>query len=176
MARQGIRDGAGSAARLHQDRLSGRVRSDLLLNLLDRSGGSRGRSRCENVDRLLDGIDGALGGARAMRDQIAGAVEIEPADLADPGRDQQVGWIAGQARPGDAVLHDVEGIDHAGGDARSLAAAEKLALHGPLGREEFAEAAFRPGWLDLGVGREADRYLRRRAVRVDRRAVGEYVA
>src|SRR5260370_36864636 len=109
-----------------------------------------------------------------MRDQIAGAVKIEPADLADPGRDQQVGWIAGQAGASDAVLHDVEGIDHDGRDARSFAPAEKLALDGPLGREEFAEATLRPGWLDLGVRREADRCLPRRAVRAERRTGGQY--
>ena len=88
-------------------------------------------------------FDRALGGARAMGDQVVGAVKIEPADLADAGRDQQVGRIAGQPRAGDAVLHDVEGIDHDRGDARPSAAAEELALHGALGGEEFADAAFR---------------------------------
>src|SRR6202042_817768 len=96
----------------------------------------------ENVDRFLDRLDGALGGARAMPYQIVGAVEIEPADLTDAGRDQQIRRIAGQARAGDAVLHDVEGIDHDGRDARPSAPAEKLALHGTLGREQPAEAAF----------------------------------
>ena len=37
------------------------------------------------MNRFLDEIDGALGGARAERDQIVGAVEIEPADLTDAG-------------------------------------------------------------------------------------------
>src|SRR5882762_2728458 len=161
MARHGVRGRTGSVARLYQDRLSAVGRSVLLFN---RSAGLAGRSRCQNVDRLLDGIDGALGGARAMRDQIAGAVEIEPADLTDTGRDQKVGRIAGKAGAGDAVLHDVEGIDHDGGDARPPVAAEKLAFHGALGREEFAEAAFRWRWLDLGLRREGDRYFGRRAV------------
>ena len=88
-------------------------------------------------------FDGALGGARAVGDQIVGAVEIEPADLADAGRDQQIRRIAGKPRAGDAVLHDVEGVDHDGGNARSSAAAEELALHGALGGEELAEAALR---------------------------------
>src|SRR5260370_29718282 len=146
MARHGVRGRTGSVARLYQDRLSAVSRSVLLFN---RSAGLAGRSRCQNVDRLLDGIDGALGGARAMRDQIAGAVKIEPADLTDTGRDQQIGRVAGKARTGDAVLHDVEGIDHDGGDAWPPAAAEKLALHGALGGKQPAEAAFRRRRLDL---------------------------
>src|SRR5436309_324140 len=48
------------------------------------------RARGEDCDRFLDRFDGAFGGARAMSDQIVGAVEVEPADLADPRRDQQV--------------------------------------------------------------------------------------
>ena len=99
-------------------------------------------------------LDGALGGARAMRDQIVGAVEIEPADLTDAGRDQQIGRIAGEARAGDAVLHDVEGIDHDGGNARPSAAAEKLALHGALGGKQSAEAAFRRRGLDRELRRD----------------------
>src|SRR5712675_2107770 len=117
-----------------------------------------------------------LGEARAMRDQIAGAVKIEPADLTDTGRDQQIGRVAGKARTGDAVLHDVEGIDHDGGDAWPSAAAEKLALHGALGGKQPAEAAFRRRRLDLGLRCEGDRCLGRWAVRVDRRAVGKDVA
>src|SRR5689334_25335595 len=78
-------------------------------------------------------------------------MEVEPADLADAGRNQQVGWIARQACAGDAVLHDVEGIDHHGGDAGPATAAEEFALHGALGREELAEAA--PGRLfGEGIG------------------------
>ena len=88
-----------------------------------------------------------------MFDQIIGAVKIEPADLTDPGRDQQVGRIAGEPRPGDAVLHDVEGVDHHGGNARPAAAAEKFALHGALGRKKLAEAAFGRGRLDRSFGR-----------------------
>jgi hypothetical protein len=54
----------------------------------------------------------ARSAARAMGDQIVGAVEIQPADLADPGRNQKVRRIAGQPGAGDPVLHDVEGIHH----------------------------------------------------------------
>ena len=84
-------------------------------------------------------FDRAFGGAHAVGDQVVGAVKIEPADLPDAGRDQQVGRIAGQPRAGDAVLHDVEGIDHDRGNARPSAAAEELALHGALGGEELSE-------------------------------------
>src|SRR5664279_243963 len=100
-----------------------------------------GRAWRQDVDRFLNRIDGALGRARAMGDQILGAVEIEPADLADARRDQQVRRIAGKAGAGDAVLHDVEGIDHDAGNARSTAAAEELPLHGALDRKQPAEAA-----------------------------------
>src|SRR5260370_12613712 len=87
MAGQGIRGRTGSPARVYQDCLISRPkRSGHLLDC-------RGRlawSRRENVDRFLDGVDRALGGARAMRDQIVGAVEIGPADFADAGGDQQI--------------------------------------------------------------------------------------
>ena len=106
-------------------------------------------------------FDRALGGARAVRDQIVGAVEIEPADLTDAGRDQQIGRIAGEAGTGDAVLHDVEGIDHDRGDARPRAATEELALHGSLGGEQPAEAAFRRGRLDHCLRRDRHRLGRR---------------
>ena len=55
------------------------------------------RARCENVNRFLNGIDGAFGGARAVRDQGVGVMEIEPADLTDAGRDQKIGRVAGEA-------------------------------------------------------------------------------
>src|SRR5258705_6640769 len=115
MARHGVRGRTGSVARLYQDRLSAVGRSVLLFN---RSAGLAGRSRCQNVDRLLDGIDGALGVARAMRDQVAGSVEIGPADLTDTRRDEQ-GWrIAGKAQTGDSGLREGGSIDHYRGGAR----------------------------------------------------------
>ena len=96
-----------------------------------------GDGRRQNLDRFLDRFDGAFRRARAVRDQIVGAMEIEPADLADAGRDQQIRRIAGEPRPGDAVLHDVESIDHHRGYARPCSGAEKLALDGALGRKEI---------------------------------------
>ena len=106
-----------------------------------------------------------------MGDQIVGAVEIEPADLTDPRRNQQVRRITGEPRAGDAVLHDVEGIDHHRRDAGASATAEKLALHGTLGREEFAKAAPRRGNLDGGLRRS-----RSCAMGVDRHGVRKHVA
>src|SRR4051794_26920184 len=75
------------------------------------------RYRGDHVDCFLDLFEGALGGSRAMGDQIVRAVEIEPTDLTDARRDQQIRWIAGEPRAGDAILHDVESIDHDRGDA-----------------------------------------------------------
>src|SRR3954469_3461666 len=125
----GVRYGPGSAAhrfaRATRCAASGARELRLLLD-----GVRLARARGEDGDRFLDRFDGAFGGARAMSDQIVGAVEVEPADLADPRRDQEVRRIAGGPRPGDAVLHDVEGIDHHRGDAGTSAAAKKFALHG----------------------------------------------
>ena len=53
-------------------------------------------------------------------------MEIEPADAAEPRADQHVGRIAGKPRARDAVLHDVEGLDHHGRDAGPAARAEEL--------------------------------------------------
>ena len=70
-----------------------------------------------------------------------GAVEVEPADVTDARRDQDVGRIAGKARPRDAVLHDVEGVHHHGRNAGTAAAADELALERALGAEQGAQAA-----------------------------------
>src|SRR5690348_15550274 len=80
-------------------------------------------------------------------------MEVEPADLADTWVDQEVRRVAGEARAGDAVLHDVEGIDHHRGDAGPAAAAKKLALHGSFGREQPAEAALWRRNLDFDLVR-----------------------
>src|SRR5258708_34716628 len=112
-AEDGIRD----------DLVTGVQTCALPIYLLD----CRGRpawSRRENVDRFLDGVDRALGGARAMRDQIVGAVEIEPADFADAGGDQQIRRIAGEAGAGDGVRHDLEGLAPERGDAPPRGASE----------------------------------------------------
>src|SRR4051812_49589336 len=69
-----------------------------------------------------------------------GAVEIEPANVADPRVDHDVGRIAGEPRPRDAVLHDVEGIDHYARDAGTPRAAGELAFERALGAEDAAES------------------------------------
>ena len=73
------------------------------------------------------------------------------------GEIRKVGRIAGKPGAGDAILHDVEGVDHDGRDARPRGAAEKLPFHGALGREQFAEAARGRGGVEhLGHGRDRD--------------------
>ena len=57
-------------------------------------------------------------GFAAERDEFVGAVELEQADLADLQADQHVGRVAGETRAHDAVLGDVEGVDHHRGEAR----------------------------------------------------------
>ena len=50
-----------------------------------------------------------------------GAVELEEPDRRQLRRDHHVGRIAREARAGDAVLRDVEGVDHDGRDAGRIA-------------------------------------------------------
>lgn len=89
----------------------------LAFRVISRRGGVAAFRGCENFDRFLDSFDRALRGALSMRDRIGGAVEIEPSDLPDARRDQEVGRIAGKARARNAILHDVERIDHHRGDS-----------------------------------------------------------
>jgi hypothetical protein len=48
------------------------------------------------------------GGYLARNDALRGAVELEKPDVAHLGRNQDIRRIAGEARPGDAVLNDCE--------------------------------------------------------------------
>src|SRR5262249_17934330 len=66
-------------------------------------------------------------------DRLLGAVEIEPADVAEARADHDVGGVAGQARASDAILHDVVGFDHHGRQAWPPGAADELALEQSLG-------------------------------------------
>ena len=67
-------------------------------------------------------------------------MEIEPADAAEPRADQHVGRIAGKARAGDAILHDVEGFHHHGRNAGPAAPSEKLPAQRVLAAEQAAQA------------------------------------
>ena len=55
----------------------------------------------------------------AERDQFVGAMKLEHADLADLELHQRVGRIAGQPGAHDAVLENIEGVDHRGHQARA---------------------------------------------------------
>ena len=68
-------------------------------------------------------------------------MEIEPADVTDARADHDVRRIAGEPRPRDAVLHDVEGVDHHARNAGAAGAADELALERMLGAEHGAETA-----------------------------------
>ena len=109
-----------------------------------------------------------------MGDQILGAVEIKPADLADARRDQQIRRIAGQPRAGDAVLHDVERVDHDRGNAGPAGTAEKFPLHGALGREQFSQARASAPPVRPRQGAPSGNH--RRAMGVDGGAMGEDIA
>jgi hypothetical protein len=63
-------------------------------------------------DRCLDRLQRRLRGGLAGSDRLLGAMEIEPADVTDVPGDLHVRRIAGEPRAGQAVLHDVERLDH----------------------------------------------------------------
>src|SRR5579871_4352623 len=65
-------------------------------------------------DRFGDRLQRLFRGFSADRNGFLGAMEIEQVDAPKPGTDHHVGRIAGQARAGDAVLHDLERLDHDG--------------------------------------------------------------
>src|SRR5262245_14822535 len=67
-------------------------------------------------------------------------MEIEPANTAEPGADQDIRRIAGKARPCDAVLHDIEGFHHHGRQPGPAAAPEELPAQRPLAAEHPAKA------------------------------------
>src|SRR6185369_16168062 len=66
---------------------------------------------------------------------------IKPADVADPRIDHDVRRIAGEPCPRDAILHDVEGIDHHARDAGAAGPAGELAFERALGAEYRAKPA-----------------------------------
>src|SRR5271165_6198945 len=80
-------------------------------------------SRSGGVYRRRLGMFLDLGGRladrlAAERDQLVGAMKLEHADLADLELHQGVRRIAGQPRAHDAVLEDIESVDHRGQEAR----------------------------------------------------------
>src|SRR5262245_18867714 len=104
---------------------------------------------------LTDRVERALGRLGAECDRLLGAVELEQADPAEPRIDEHVGRIAGEARPSDAVLNDVEGVDHHRVYAGACRRAYHLALKQPLGAEHAAQTPTLPSrlirWVVIGV-------------------------
>ena len=48
----------------------------------------------------------------AALDHFFGAMEVEEADILQSRRDHRIGRVAGKPRTRDAILNDIEGIDH----------------------------------------------------------------
>src|SRR5215216_4465927 len=80
----------------------------------------------ERFNRLTDCFDRPLGSLGADLDGFLRTVKIEHADVAEPRADHDIGGIAGQSRAGDAILHDVIGLDHYGRQAGPSLPAEKF--------------------------------------------------
>jgi len=80
--------------------------------------------------------------------------------------------IAGKPRPGNAILHDVEGVDHDRGDALAVQRCRKNSrLMVRSGEKKSSKAAFRRRHFDDRLGRADGR-----PVREDGGAVCKYVA
>ena len=102
------------------------------------SGAIRGIDVAAQLQFAGDVFGLAAGRDFATLDEFVGVVEVEEADAMQPRRNEGVGRVAGKAGAGDAILDDIEGIDHDGGDARYvLAFAEELACHEPAGADTF---------------------------------------
>ena len=72
-------------------------------------------------NRFRNEVERLFGGGLTDRDGFRGAMEIEKADMADARRDVDVGRIAGEPHAGEAILHDVERLDHDRREARPRA-------------------------------------------------------
>src|SRR5262249_27553853 len=69
------------------------------------------------------------------------AMKIEQSDLRKARSDDDIGWIAGKARAGDAILHHIVSFDHDRRQSRSSAAAEELPLEKTLHADPSAPVA-----------------------------------
>lgn len=74
--------------------------------------GSKPGRQCGN--RFVNEIKCSLGCARSDLDRLLRAMEIEPTNMTKPRADHDIGGIARKTRSRDAILHDVEGVDHHG--------------------------------------------------------------
>src|SRR5689334_6356510 len=69
-------------------------------------------------------------------------MKIEPADVAEPWTDQDVGRIAREPRSGDAILHDIVGFDHHRGQAGTSRSPKNLPFHETLYADALAPVEF----------------------------------
>jgi hypothetical protein len=95
--------------------------------------------RRQGRDRLDQRFDRPSGGFRAERDGFVGAMKVEQADAAEARLNENVRRIAREPRPGDAILHDVEGFAHHGEKAGTVGRAEHPAFDVALGAEHAAQ-------------------------------------
>src|SRR6185437_10245094 len=79
---------------------------------------------------------------RADPHRLVGAMKIEPADVAEPWTDQDVGRIAREPRSGDAILHDIVGFDHDRGQAGTSRSPKNLPFHETLYADALAPVEF----------------------------------
>lgn len=95
-------------------------------------------SLAEIGDRFGDRFDRLFGRGAADRNGFRGAMEIEPADMADARSDMNIRRIAREPHPGEAVLHDVKGFHHHRGKAWAAVAGNDLPLERAFGTEYSA--------------------------------------
>src|SRR5262245_51860727 len=106
---------------------------------------ARRRLARERPNRDLDFVDLLLGGLDADFDRFAGAMKLEQPDRACFGHDDDIGWVAGEPRPCDAVLRDVDRVHHHGRNARrAIAPAKNLPV-----QQMHSRAAVAAGKLGL---------------------------
>src|SRR5215471_10075919 len=104
-------------------------------------------SLAEIGDRFGDRFDRLFGRGAADRDGFRGAMEIEPADMADARSDMNIRRIAREPHPGEAVLHDVEGFHHHRGKAWAAIAGNDLPLERAFGAEYAAQPRETVAWM-----------------------------
>ena len=132
--------------------------------------------------------DLGLGCLVADLDRLVGAVEFRQADVTELRLQRHVGRIAGKPRARDAVLDDVEGLDHDAGDAEARLArcADRwsIAGRGILLDDQIAGAVLDHRGAAIEVVVQVDGHHQRLLVgaadrdrdRIDERAIDQYAA
>ena len=157
--------GAGPARRRHLDRRRGEDRASRRSSAsptrcasTSRRRSARSRTSHSSREREARATPAPRSPRRALRararpprrrgDRLLRAVEIEQPDAADARADQDVGRIAGEPRARDAVLHDVERLDHHGRQAGPARGPEQAALGRFLAAEQSEQSAACDLFLD----------------------------